>query len=68
MLWIMLPGVRVLAPTRVMDVRNVVQTGFINVHTLAGQRHMRHASLHRAGLEKHVSLVNGAATQLVHTR
>ena len=36
--WSMLPGAQTLAPTRVTDVRHTVQTGFVNVHTLQGER------------------------------
>ena len=37
MVWSMLPGAQMLTPTRVVDVRHVVRTGFATVHTLQGQ-------------------------------
>ena len=37
-LWGILPGAQTLAPTRVADVRHTPQTGFVNVHTLQGDR------------------------------
>ena len=37
MIWSMLPGAQALTPTRVKDVRRVVRTGYVNVHTLRGQ-------------------------------
>ena len=35
--WSVLPGARALTPTRIADVRQVVRTGYANVHTLQGE-------------------------------
>ena len=35
-MWSVLPGTSALTATRVTDVRRVVRTGFVNVHTLQG--------------------------------
>ena len=36
-MWSMSPGASTLAPTRVTAVRYVVETGYVNFHTLHGE-------------------------------
>ena len=57
--WNMQPGAGSLVPTRVTGVRNAVETGFVNVHTLQGQ-------LRRSAMHGFPAGVAAAAASLLH--